>query len=206
MNEIKKKKIGIMGGTFNPIHFGHILIAQSAFEQFSLHKVWFMPNKIPAYKSIKDIVDEKHRVEMVSIAIEQYDNFELSEFELQRDGYTYTYDTLLRLKEEYENYEFYFIMGADSLFTFSKWVKPDIIAQNCTLLVAGRDNAGDKKIDNKMQELRQQYHAEIFKINCNEVDISSNSIRKKIKNNDEITSFMPQNVIEYIKKYNLYEY
>ena len=140
------KKIGIMGGTFNPIHAGHIEIADAAYKQFELDEVWFMPNHIPAYKSDKDIISGEHRLNMISLAIKDYSYFKTSDFELKREGKTYSYETFTLLKDEFPDACFYFIMGADSLFYFDKWVHPEIIIDKTDILVASRDENGVNEI------------------------------------------------------------
>lgn len=200
----KVKRIGIMGGTFNPIHFGHLEIAKAALLQYNLDKIWFMPNKTPAYKSVENIVEETKRVEMVKLAIKEYEKFELSTFELERPGITYTYKTLELLKQKYDNYEYYFIMGADSLVTFTEWKYPEIIAKSCILLVSGRDNINDKNIEEYIDFVKKEFDAEIFLIKDIHVDISSNMIRNRILNNEDISEYVPAMVCEYIRKNNLY--
>jgi len=197
-------RIGIMGGTFNPIHLGHLEIAKEALLQYNLDKIWFMPNKIPAYKSVEDILDETRRVEMIRLAIEDNEKFELSTFELERLGVTYTYETLELLKQKYENQEYYFIMGADSLATFSQWKYPDIIAKNCVILVSGRDDIDDERIEKYISAAKVMYNAEIYKIKNIHVDISSNMVRNKIANNCDVSKYVPQKVCEYISQNNLY--
>ena len=108
-------KTGIMGGTFDPIHNGHILIARSAYEKVGLDKVLFMPSGNSYMK--KNVLDVSKRVEMVRLAIADFPYFELSSIEAQRQGNTYTYDTLEQLTKQNPKDEYYFIMGADSLFS-----------------------------------------------------------------------------------------
>ena len=193
-----------MGGTFNPVHYGHIEIAKFALQQYELDKVWFMPNKIPAYKTTENIVAENHRVSMIKLAIEEYEKFEFSSFELMREGFTYTYETLQLLNKKYPDYSFYFIMGADSLITFSHWKNPDIIAANCIILAALRDDIENVQMDNLIKKIKEEFSADIFKIKCNKLDISSKDIRRLIKNNDNVSSMLPDNVLEYIKANKLY--
>lgn len=198
------QKIGIMGGTFNPIHFGHLEIAKEALLQYNLDKIWFMPNKIPAYKSTDDIVDEMMRVEMIKLAISDNKKFELSTFELERKGITYTYKTLELLKEKYNDYEYYFIMGADSLATFHEWKYPDIIAKNCIILVAGRDDINDVNVRKHIEFVSENYNAKINLIKNIHVDISSNMLRKYIADKCDISQYVPQNVYAYIRQNGLY--
>lgn len=212
------KKIGIMGGTFNPIHKGHIEIAKSAYEQYSLDEVWFMPNYSPAYKSDKGIVSGEHRLNMILLAIRDYDYFKTSDIELKRERKTYSFETFTVLKKLYPETHFYFIMGADSLFYFDKWVHPEIIIENTDVIVAARDNNGINEINDKISELSRIYGDEHFFVtDCSEINCSSSDIRKYfniLNNNDSFSDktnmkkyievFVPESVIKYINDNKLY--
>ena len=112
------KKIGILGGTFNPIHNGHLALGQAAMEQYDLEEIWLMPSKLPPHKSHFAILSEEHRLTMTKLAAQINKNFIASDFELKREGLTYTADTLELLTKEYPDYKFYFIVGGDSLIKF----------------------------------------------------------------------------------------
>ena len=133
------KRIGIMGGTFNPIHYGHLLMAERAYEQMNLDIVWFMPNHVPAYKKLDETVGPEDRIAMVQAAIGQNPHFAVNTMEVRRGGSTYTADTLEILKRQMPDAEFFFIMGTDSLFQFGQWKEPEKIARYATLLIAARD-------------------------------------------------------------------
>ena len=131
-------KVGIMGGTFNPVHISHLLIAARAYDYLNLDKVLFMPSKMPPHKPQSELVSEKDRCAMLEEAIKDYPFFELSDFELLRDGVTYTADTLTLLKEKNPDTKYYFIIGGDSLDYFDSWHNPDIILKNSVLVCAPR--------------------------------------------------------------------
>ena len=203
------KKIGIMGGTFNPIHKGHVDIAVAAYEQFSLDEIWFMPNNIPAYKSTKGIVSGKDRYNMISLAIAEHENFKVSDFELIREGKTYSYETFTLLNRKYPDCKFYFIMGADSLFYFEQWVHPEIILDNADLLVASRDENGIERIRDKIKELNLKYkNSRIDIIKCKEIDCSSSTIREYLSlindnasDKDELISYIDKYLSNSVKNY-----
>lgn len=181
------KKIGIMGGTFNPIHNGHVEIAKAAYEQYELDEVWFMPNHIPAYKSSDNIVSGKQRLEMINEAIADYPYFIVSDFEINRDGKTYTYETFELLSMKYSEYSFYFIMGADSLFYFEKWVHPEIILKYASILVAARDDSGIEKINDKITEFMDIYKYSNFQVvECKSINCSSSKIREYLAECDDL--------------------
>lgn len=189
-------RIGIMGGTFNPIHKGHIQIAQSAYEQYDLDAVWFMPNHIPAYKATDELVSEIDRLAMVELAIRKIPYFCSSDYELQREGNTYTWETLKGLKEEYPDSDFYFIMGADSLMYFDKWVHPERIVSMAHILVAARDHSSDEQLQAKIMQLEQLYSCSDFHIlRCEEIDCSSSKLRQ------ELAAGNPDNLSGYIQSY-----
>src|SRR5690554_331928 len=121
------KKIGILGGTFDPIQNAHLVLAECSYEQFDLDRVWFMPSKNPPHKINKYIESKEHRSNMIKLAIEDNPHFEFSDFELMRQGLTYTTDTLLMLNQEYTDVKFYFIIGEDSLFDLENWKKPHLL-------------------------------------------------------------------------------
>ena len=129
-------RIGILGGTFNPIHLGHIELARTAYRELNLDKVWFMPSKNPPHKDNDSIASETDRVNMINLAIQDYDYFEVSDIELKREGITYTSDTLEYLQEKYSEDTFYFIIGADSLINIEKWHRPDMLFRLTTFVVA----------------------------------------------------------------------
>lgn len=174
-------KIGIMGGTFNPIHNGHIAIAKAAYEQYGLDEVWFMPNHVPAYKTNRTLISGKHRLQMVSLAIEQYPYFRESDFELKREGKTYTYETMQLLKKQYPATSFFFIMGADSLFYFDEWKHSERIVENARILAAPRDSKSVVSVEEKLHNLSVQYGEGIFSlISCDRILCSSSDIRKQL--------------------------
>ncbi|MBR4341686.1 MAG: nicotinate-nucleotide adenylyltransferase [Lachnospiraceae bacterium] len=132
------EKVGIMGGTFNPIHISHLMIAARAYDHFNLDKVIFLPSKQPPHKPLSEIASETDRCSMIKAAIKDYPFFELSEFELQREGTTYTAETLTLLKKQNPDTKYYFIIGGDSIDYFDSWNQPDVILENCVLLCAPR--------------------------------------------------------------------
>ena len=204
-------RIGIMGGTFNPIHKGHIQIAQSAYEQYNLDTVWFMPNHIPAYKATDELVSEIDRLAMVGLAIREIPYFCSSDYELQREGNTYTWETLRGLKGEYPDNDFYFIMGADSLMYFDKWVHPERIVSMAHILVAARDHSSNEKLRAKIVQLEQLYSCADFHIlRGEEIACSSSKLRQELAVENPanlsgyIQSYLDPAVLRYIQDKRLY--
>lgn len=201
-------RIGIMGGTFNPIHIGHIEIAKAAFFEFHLDEVWFMPNHIPAYKDEDKIVSGKDRLAMVTLAIKDIPYFKASDYELKREGNTYTADTLTRLHQDYPEHEFYFIMGADSLFYFEKWKSPETIVKYAKILVAPRDEKSLSEMKERIKELNRIFHGEKFYlIACPKINCSSSEIRENLsdeKRADKDNLYLSNSVYNYIIREDLY--
>lgn len=200
-----RRRIGLMGGTFDPIHIGHLMLAECAYEQFQLDKVMFLPSGNPPHKQNRtEGATDQQRMEMVCLAIEDNPHFELDPEEMQRAGLTYTNETLRSLKERHPDTVYYFIIGADSLMAFDTWMKPDIICQNCILLVAVRDQLDLDTMEKKMQELKEHYGAEIYLLHTPDVEIASSSLRTWCRQNRSIRYYVPDKVLEYIKRNQIY--
>lgn len=197
-------KIGIMGGTFNPIHYGHLFLAENAYEQVGLDKVFFMPSKNPPHKAKPTEVTQQQRVDMINLAIRDNPHFELSTMELERDGFTYTADTLTLLAEMNPNTKYYFLVGADSLFMMQNWHKPQIIFDLCIIIAAGRDNADEKQILQHISYLENTFNANIRYINVPTIQVASNDIRKRLEADKTVRYYLPDSVIDYINSNNLY--
>lgn len=172
-----KKKIGIMGGTFDPIHIGHLMLAEQAYDKFELDKVLIMPSGNPPHKDNAVSALSKHRVQMARLAIESNKHFELSLIEVERSGYTYTYETLEDLKKENPDVEYYFIIGADSLLDFDKWKEPKKICEDSTILVATRYNLSSIELKRQIDDVANKYNAKIYSLETPNIDISSKLIR-----------------------------
>ena len=201
-----KKKIGIMGGTFDPIHIGHLILGEKAYQQFGLEKILFMPSGNPPHKQHREgRATDDQRVEMVRRAIEGNLHFALSLEEMNADGYSYTYRTLERLKCQNPGVEYYFIIGADSLFDFDGWKEPGRISQAAKLLVAGRNHVEKPRLISQMKYLGEKYNGEFFLLDIPNLDISSKMLRKWIAESESILYYVPDSVYTYIKEQKIYK-
>lgn len=206
----KKERIGILGGTFDPIHNGHLRIAHAAREEFHLTKVLLIPTGISYMK--KDVTDSYFRYKMVKLAAAQYDAFEASDVEIKREGNTYTCDTIAYFKEKYPDAELFFIIGTDSLFSLEKWKNISFIFDNCTILCASRpgeyqDLDVSSSEHNYAQNLCKKYNAKVHFIHSEPLDISSTEIREYRKNNPYVDLSeleLPGVVADYILVQGLY--
>lgn len=198
-------KIGIMGGTFDPIHKGHLMLGEYAKNLFLLDEVWFMPNGNPPHKLNKNIESQtKHRVEMVRRAIEGIEGFVLQLYEVERKEINCSYMTMEHFKKMYPDNEFYFIIGADSLFALERWVHPERLLKTCVILAAYRDGKNFIEMEEQIRYLNEKYKADIRLLNTPDVDISSSEIRRKIKCGEAVEQLVPETVYAYIQSEQLF--
>ena len=197
--------IGIMGGTFDPIHNGHLLLGRQAYMEYGLDQVWFMPSKIPPHKKDHIVTAVEDRMEMVRLAVSEYPYFVCSDFELRRQGNTYTADTLKLLHLTYPKDCFYFIIGADSLYQIEQWYHPEEVMSQAILLVAYRE-CGQMYLpmEEQIAYLHKHYGAEIHLLHCEEIDISSGELRELKALGKELCSYVPECVEQYIEARHLY--
>lgn len=200
------KQVGILGGTFDPIHYAHLILAEHAWEQFHLDTVLLMPNAEPPHKENKEITPAFHRSRMVQLAIEDNSHLKLSDFELEREGPTYTADTISLLCREHPECEYYFILGADSLFYIDKWYHPEQILENVTIIAAVRGDAQRKDLQKQIAVLNERCpssHIEI--LDTPHIEISSTMIRENIRQGKTIKYYVPKDVEKYIYQQKLYQ-
>lgn len=188
-------KVGIFGGTFDPIHFGHLITAQNVLEKRKLKKIIFIPAFIAPHKIQYEYSAPEHRYNMTKIAASLYPYFEVSDYEISRDEISYTYNTLVEFEKKYEEMEL--IIGFDNLITFDLWHKPDDILKLANLVVLKRTYDKEIKSPNK-------YFAEAEFVDSPTIEISSTAIRNRVSRNLPIDYFVPQDVREYIIQHNLY--
>ena len=198
------KRYGMMGGTFNPIHLAHLYIAYEAKETLNLDKVIFMVAGNPPHKKESPVIDSKYRYNMVQKAIEGYDDFEISDYEITKNGYSYTYETLEYIKSQEEDIEVFFIAGADSLMDIEKWRNTDLVLSNCTFVAFNRGEYTKEILEDQKTKLKNKYNANIVLLDVANIDISSSMIRKRILDDKRVDFFLSKEVIEYIKENNLY--
>ncbi len=198
------KKVGIMGGTFDPIHIGHLLLAQQACAQFALDKVLFMPSSQPPHKDTRQVTSAVHRQAMTKLAVQGNSRFIYSDLELLRTGTTYTSDTLTELHTRYPDTIFHFIMGADSLFAVDSWHEPEKIFQQAVILAANRMEVPKEEIKRQIEYLRRRFSGQVCLIDMPDIAISSRDVRKRRKNGLPIRYYVPDSVYEYIMEHQLY--
>lgn len=199
-------KIGIMGGTFDPIHNGHLMLGKTAYDQFKLDEIWFMPNGNPPHKKQESIEsDAEHRLKMTALAIEDIRNFKLQDYEVKRVNVSCSWETMKHFKEQYPDDEFYFIIGADSLFSIETWVHPDRLFPNCVILAAYRDDIDTaEEMNTQIAYIGKKYNADIRLLRSPLMQVSSSKLRQMIEEGKNITGLVPPKVESYIIKEGLY--
>ena len=200
------KKIGILGGSFNPPHKAHLEMAKAAMEQYKLDEVWLMPNHHPPHKSENSFVRDDHRVRMVKqlLAGKDTERLKFCGIELERDGMSYTYETLEYLKKQYPDDRFYFIIGADSARDLPTWRNPKRICELATILVAPRSDIYGKKFMKMLYEREEQLNGKFFAIKIKDkyADYSSSTIRKNLKSDkDKVRNKAEKMLTNRVKRY-----
>ena len=199
-------KIGILGGAFDPIHNGHLSLGEYALEAFTLDEVWFLPNGSPPHKYTSDSTDGglTHRIRMIERAIESNPTFKLSLHEARTDFTSYTYTTLQSFNKMYPTYEFYFIVGADALFSIENWKNFTEIFRRCTILAAVRGEHSISSLVEQIRRLEDIYRGKIELLQAPKLEISSSVIRERVKAKRTISYMVPESVELYIHENNLY--
>ncbi|MFA5523925.1 MAG: nicotinate-nucleotide adenylyltransferase [Tissierellales bacterium] len=199
------KKYGIMGGTFDPIHVGHLVIAEEIRCKFKLDKVIFIPAGNPPHKDSSRITSGEHRLQMTLLATISNPFFDVSTIELEKEEITYTIDTIKEFRTScMDTAEFYFITGADSLLELSTWKDVDQLLSMCKFVAATRPGFQLEKIETKVRELESKYNKGIYTVSVPALQISSTDIRKRIKEGRAVKYLLPESVESYIIKHKLY--
>ncbi|MEJ5350042.1 MAG: nicotinate-nucleotide adenylyltransferase [Melioribacteraceae bacterium] len=189
------QKIGIFGGTFDPIHYGHLITTQYVLEKRKLDKIIFIPCYISPHKTNQNISNPVHRLNMLKLAIEKIPYFELNDYEIRKGNISYTYNTILELRKTYNYIEL--IIGYDNLIVFDKWHKPDEILDLVKLIVM-------KRTIDKEPETKNKYFEKAIILDTPTIEISSTDIRDRVKKNMPIDFLVPEKVKSYIHEHKLY--
>ena len=190
--------MGLFGGTFNPLHNAHVRVARVALEQYELAGVLFIPNGIPPHKGPVEGISAEDRFRMVLGAIERYEEFGISRIEIDREGPSYTIDTIRALKDDYRE-GVCFIVGADRLLDITTWREPKALLESVPFIIAPREGLSGGAFD-----LAPFDAAEIHPLDMEEVDLSSSRLREKAARGEEIRECVPPEVAAYIAKHGLY--
>lgn len=199
-----KTKVGIMGGTFDPIHIGHLILAQAAYDQLGLDKVLFIPAGKPPHKRDRKGASDLQRTEMVRLAIEDDPRFDMSLIEMESEEYSYTYVTLEKLCRAHPDEDYYFIIGQDSLETFHSWVKPEEIVKHAHIAAADRPDCDMSQMEELLEKNRRLFNADFIGISCPDIQISSHELRAVIEKGGGFRYFVTDKVYDYIVRNHIY--
>lgn len=198
-----KRKIGIMGGTFDPIHLGHLFIAEAAREQFELERVLFIPAAVPPHKQALEISSARHRYLMTVLAVESHPQFFVSDLEIRRSGPSYAVDTMETLVEEFgDAAQLFFITGADALCGLPTWRNPERLLEICRFIAASRPGCND--LERVKSGFGKAGKERIHTLTTPELEISATDIRQRVACGKSIRYMVPEAVEHYIRKEGLY--
>lgn len=221
--------IGLLGGTFNPIHKGHLIIAESIRSQFKLERIYFIPSAIPPHK-LEPVVDPSHRVSMIKLAIKSNSHFFCSSLEIERGGKSYSIDTVRSFKEKFGgNENFFFLIGSDAFLDISTWKSYNKLLNLCKFIIINRPSINPEQTENNLSrilsekdhdlklqiinsepneaphQVSPQDNIDLFLVSIPPIGISSTKIRKMVASNLSIRYQVSDHVDQYIKKFNLYK-
>lgn len=202
---MEHRRIGILGGTFDPIHNAHLLLGESAREQFNLDRVIYIPNNLAHLPNRTEITPGDVRYQMVKMAISDNPYFTCSRIEIDNPEGTYTYNTIQELKVMYPGDELYLILGGDSIIGIDTWYKAKDLLTSCTILAAVREDDDLAALDKKKNELKKIYNADIRLLKFNRIDISATEIRQRIRSGRSVRYMLPDEVVEFLCIKGLYK-
>lgn len=193
-----------MGGTFDPIHYGHLVTAEAARSRFNLDSVVFVPSGKPPHKKDYPVTTSEHRYLMTVVAVVTNQYFDVSKIEIEREGYSYTIDTVKELRKMYPDTELYFITGADAVLEIVTWKSMNEILDYCHLIAATRPGYELDGLRNSLKGAAGKNIQKIHSIEVPALSISSTDIRKRVAHGKPIKYLLPESVEQYILKNNLY--
>ena len=197
--------IGILGGTFNPPHNGHIRLAGEFREKLGLDKILLIPTYTPPHKQAKDLAGAEDRLSMCSIIAREADFFEVSDIEIRRGGKSYTADTLRELKAKHPNNSYFFLMGSDMFLTFHLWREYREIFSLCTVCVASRENSSDcEKLERYAKETFGERWTKVRISTIEPMELSSTQVREAVRRGESLSGLVPAEVEQYITERGLY--
>lgn len=195
-------KIGLFGGTFDPIHFGHLMLAEQVLKEFSLDEIKFIPAGIPPHKTKKKVTDKQHRLNMVLLATKDNPRFSVSDYEICNERLNYSYITISHFKEQNPKDEFFFIVGGDSFRNFPEWKNYKTLISLCTFIVVPRPGIEPTGYFEKF--CGDEAPPRVFFLTGFSCGISSTAIRMQLKEGKEVSGQVPPSVEQYIKTNKLY--
>lgn len=199
------KKIAIMGGTFDPIHYGHLVTAEAVMHEYQIDQVLFIPSGQPPHKTDSQVTSAEHRYLMTLLATETNPRFFSSRIEIDRKGYTYTIDTIRELKGIYPDSEIYFITGADAFSNILSWKNPEQLLSSCHFVAATRPGYSRQKAAPQIEAVMEKHVDTLHYLEVPALSISSSEIRNRVCEGRPIKYLLPETVENYIYKHGLYQ-
>lgn len=198
-------EIGILGGSFDPFHLGHLSIAKAALKECGLSQIILLPAKVQPFKVGRQMAASRDRINMVSLVAKENQNFLVSDIEAAAEEVSYTYRTLCTLKEAYPKDQLHFIMGTDSFLTLENWYRGEDLLREFSFIVGVRPGYREEETRDKVRELRQKYDAQIKVLHNRVLEVSSTQIKENIRNGQSIRQWVPYAVERYIHEHGLYQ-
>ena len=195
-------RIGILGGTFNPPHLGHLVAAQEAYRELDLDQVMLIPAGIPPHKPVDDEPGPEHRLELCRVAVGDDERFTVSDLELRRDGPSFTVDTLDTLRSQSPSDDLFLILGGDIAAGLPKWHEPERVLELATVAIAKRRGTAKAAVQDALAELKGGERARFFQMP--RIGISSTMVRRRVRAGQPIRYFVPDGVMHYIERHGLY--
>ncbi len=197
-------KTGVFGGTFNPVHKGHIMLAEYCMDSVGLDRIIMIPTAVPPHKISNNLASENDRLNMCKLACRGKENFFVSDIEIKRQGKSYTYETLTQLKEIYPDDHLYTIMGADMFLTLNRWKNPEIIFEKSSIITIPRDEENKLELENFYNKVLKAMGASSVILPNPVMSVSSTFIRENLDDFNLISDMLDKGVYDYIIKNNLY--
>jgi len=199
------KSLGILGGTFDPIHYGHMVAAACARDAFQLDRIIFMPAAQPPHKDLAGVLDSRHRYNMVKSAVSDNADFEVSSMELERRGLSYTVETVANCRQLYPEAEVYFILGTDALLLINTWKELDRLMQLCHFILVTRPGYQLNRNEDRFRDIPASLWEKTFVLPIPGLFISSSEIRRRVAEGKTIKYLVPAAVEKYIIENKLYQ-
>lgn len=202
----RTRRLGILGGTFDPIHIGHLALAEAAWQAFQLDQVLFIPAAAPPHKRVAPAAAAEHRLAMVQLAIAGNAHFAVSSLELERSGPSYTLDTLLQLQRRQPDAELFFIVGADEILDLNvTWREPGRVLELAEFIAAARPGFDLGRLDEALRPLGEQARPRVHPLPWLHLGISASSLREMLAAGRPVRYLVPDPVLDYIRQHHLYE-
>lgn len=205
LKSIRQKKTGVLGGSFDPVHLGHVALAESALKEAGLDRVIVMPARIQPFKQEKRVTEDYHREAMVRLAFEGNDKVEVSQYELNNTGISYTIKTLTYLRDTYPKEKLFFILGTDSFLSMEEWHRGSEILKSFSVMVSSRPGYREAELESKIEEYKEKYGTDMVKLISKMPSVSSTEVRERIAAGKDVSEMIPYPVERYIKKNGLYK-